>query len=183
MERSYTYRNQWESNQRKCFDENWNQELDIDNCGRNSNIKRPPSAFLLFTSDFRPKYQNLYPNKSNIELSQLLGHKWKELSDFEKEPYKKRAEQLLSDFKAKNPQYNYKKAKKKRILSQIRGVLSENPLLEAQLVSGQFGSDTFQYPLDPEAFFLFTIGNRYLDRALRGKCNESEYMSPLDNPK
>ena len=148
------------------MENNWNDE--------NNNIKKPPSSYLLFTLDVRSKIIKEFPNKTNKEIAKILGNKWKELTEEEKNPYKKQAEELNLQFKQKNGQYNYKKSKKKRILTQIRGALSENPLLEAQLVSGQFGSDIFQYPVDPQIFLLFTIGNRFFERALRCKSNDIE---------
>lgn len=135
-----------------------------------SGIKRPPNAFLLYMKEMRISMQDELHNKNNLEITKIISEKWKNLSNDEKIPYKNRATELATDFKKDHPEYNYKKARKKKIISKITDTIAENPLLEAQIVSGQFGSDVFQYPYDPEVFFLFSIGNRFLERAFRGKA-------------
>lgn len=76
--------------------------------------KRPPNAYILFCLEKRSSLHKLHPDLPNIEVSKLLGQEWKKMRQEEQAPYKTRARQLQADFKIKNPEYTYERARKKR---------------------------------------------------------------------
>jgi hypothetical protein len=135
-----------------------------------SEVKRPASAFLLFAQEKRGVMREGNPSKTNIQISQLLSDQWKNMSEEDKKPFRDKAAQRAIEFRIAHPNYVYRKARRKKILNRFTSAILENPLLEAQLVSGQFASDVYQYPLDPYHFFLFAIGNRYISRVLHGEA-------------
>ncbi|KNZ61353.1 high mobility group protein B1 [Puccinia sorghi] len=49
--------------------------------------KRPLSAYMYFSQDWRERIKNENPDVSFGEIGRLLGHKWKALSEEEKKPY------------------------------------------------------------------------------------------------
>jgi len=49
--------------------------------------KRPLSAYMFFSQDWRERIKTENPDASFGEVGKLLGAKWKELDDTEKKPY------------------------------------------------------------------------------------------------
>jgi len=52
-------------------------------------VKRAPSPYINFCSEWRPKTKAENPDATFGELGKLLGEKWKTLSESEKAKYKK----------------------------------------------------------------------------------------------
>ncbi|EPS94592.1 hypothetical protein FOMPIDRAFT_1026139 [Fomitopsis schrenkii] len=70
--------------------------------------KRPLSAYMFFSSDWRERVKAENPDASFGEIGKLLGAKWKELDESEKKPYveqaakdKSRHEKEVADYDAK----------------------------------------------------------------------------------
>ncbi|EHB15295.1 High mobility group protein B1 [Heterocephalus glaber] len=61
--------------------------------------KRPPSAFLLFCSEYHPKIKGGHPRLSNGDVAKKLGEMWNNNAADDKPPYEKKAAKL----KEKNP--------------------------------------------------------------------------------
>merc|ERR1712192_76196 len=62
--------------------------------------KRPPSAYLLFMSDFRQEYKRINPEgfKKVTEVAKAGAAKWKAYTDAEKNPYQEDAQERKSAF-------------------------------------------------------------------------------------
>jgi len=56
--------------------------------------KRPLSAYMFFSQDWRERIKNENPEAGFGEIGKLLGAKWKEMDDEDKKPY---AEQAAAD--------------------------------------------------------------------------------------
>ena len=54
-------------------------------------VKRPPNCFILWASDIRKDVSISYPNKTNSEISIILGELWHTLNDNYKMKYNNRA--------------------------------------------------------------------------------------------
>jgi len=54
-------------------------------------MAKPINSFLVFCSSNRNKVKDEYPNRSNAEISSILGEKWRNLSTKEKKSYKELA--------------------------------------------------------------------------------------------
>ncbi|TYJ52251.1 hypothetical protein B9479_007157 [Cryptococcus floricola] len=72
--------------------------------------KRALSAYMFFVQDYRERIKTENPDATFGDVGKLLGLKWKEMSDSEKEPYNKkaaadkvRAEKDSAAYKADNP--------------------------------------------------------------------------------
>ncbi|KAG1657524.1 HMG box-containing protein 1 [Nymphon striatum] len=63
----------------------------IDKTDRNVKAKRPMNAFMLFAKKFRPEFVSRSPGKDNRAISKLLGDRWKNMKDEEKEIYSEEA--------------------------------------------------------------------------------------------
>lgn len=64
------------------------------------NKKFKKNAYTIFSSSHRKKIKQLYPEKNFGEISKMVGSKWKQLSDEEKQVYKIQAEEenkILND--------------------------------------------------------------------------------------
>ncbi|CAL9736591.1 hypothetical protein MOSE0_K03180 [Monosporozyma servazzii] len=83
--------------------------------------KRPSGPFIKFTQDMRPKLTNEYPNKNLIEVTKLIGQKWKELTEEGRAVYKDayklelRAWEKTVGFKRQNENGNSTIPSKERI--------------------------------------------------------------------
>jgi len=58
-----------------------------------SEPKRGLTAYMFFSKDFREKVRQENPKASFGEIGKLLGKKWKDMSEKEKAPYVKKAEE------------------------------------------------------------------------------------------
>jgi len=53
--------------------------------------KRPLSAYMFFSQDWRERIKNENPEAGFGEIGKLLGAKWKEMDDEDKKPYNEQA--------------------------------------------------------------------------------------------
>uniref|UniRef100_A0A8D8CSS9 High mobility group-T protein n=1 Tax=Culex pipiens TaxID=7175 RepID=A0A8D8CSS9_CULPI len=60
--------------------------------------KRPPSAFFIFCSEFRPKVKEETPGLSIGDVAKRLGEMWNKISSEEKQPYEKKAAKLKEKY-------------------------------------------------------------------------------------
>ncbi|XP_073518590.1 high mobility group protein B1 [Phyllobates terribilis] len=61
--------------------------------------KRPPSAFFLFCSDFRPKIKGEHPGLTIGDVAKKLGEMWNNTASEDKVPYEKKASKLKEKYK------------------------------------------------------------------------------------
>lgn len=60
--------------------------------------KRPPSAFFLFCSEFRPKIKGEHPGLSIGDVAKKLGEMWNNTAADDKQPYEKKAAKLKEKY-------------------------------------------------------------------------------------
>ena len=60
--------------------------------------KRPPSAFFLFCSKYRPKIRSEHPGLSTGDTAKKLGKMWSEQSAKDKQPYEQKAAKLREKY-------------------------------------------------------------------------------------
>ncbi|KAL6472432.1 hypothetical protein MHYP_G00186200 [Metynnis hypsauchen] len=60
--------------------------------------KRPPSAFFIFCSEYRPKVKEETPGLSIGDVAKKLGEMWNKTSAEEKQPYEKKAAKLKEKY-------------------------------------------------------------------------------------
>ncbi|CAD7681064.1 unnamed protein product [Nyctereutes procyonoides] len=60
--------------------------------------KRPPSAFLLFCSEYRPNIKGEYPSLSTGDVAKKLGEMWNNTAADDKQPYEKKAAKLKEKY-------------------------------------------------------------------------------------
>ncbi|XP_029943414.1 high mobility group protein B2-like [Salarias fasciatus] len=70
--------------------------------------KRPPSAFFVFCSEFRPKVKEEYPGISIGDIAKKLGEKWSTLSAKDKGPYEAKAGKLKEKYEKDMAAYKSK---------------------------------------------------------------------------
>uniref|UniRef100_A0A3B4HA79 High mobility group protein B2 n=1 Tax=Pundamilia nyererei TaxID=303518 RepID=A0A3B4HA79_9CICH len=75
--------------------------------------KRPPSAFFVFCSEYRPSVKQQYPGLSIGDCAKKLGEMWSKLSQSEKLPYEEKAQKLREKYD-RILRYN-------RVLPNVRG--------------------------------------------------------------
>ncbi|XP_017318880.1 high mobility group protein B2a [Ictalurus punctatus] len=73
--------------------------------------KRPPSAFFVFCSDYRPKVKSEYPGISIGDIAKKLGEQWSKLSAKDKVPYEQKAGKLKEKYEKDVAAYRAKGAK------------------------------------------------------------------------
>ncbi|XP_034971871.1 high mobility group protein B1 [Zootoca vivipara] len=60
--------------------------------------KRPPSAFFLFCSEYRPKIKGEHPGLSIGDVAKKLGEMWNNTSANDKQPFEKKASKLKEKY-------------------------------------------------------------------------------------
>ncbi|KAF9580838.1 hypothetical protein BGW38_002357 [Lunasporangiospora selenospora] len=77
--------------------------------------KRPPNAFLVFSSVRRRELQKIYPELKTAALSKRLGDEWRGMNNERKELYASRAKDIKDNFQTTFPEYVYtRRSSKKR---------------------------------------------------------------------
>ena len=82
-----------------------------------SHVKRPMNAFMVWSQIERHKMIEETPNCNHAEISKLLGRRWRELSQKERNPFIEEAERLRQLHMAEFPDYKYRPRKKARTRS------------------------------------------------------------------
>ena len=101
---------------------NWQQLMSSPGSGAKSSdtqARRPPNAFILYSQAMRADVHQQNPSLSNIEISRILGKMWKEVPNDTKLQYKQQAAKLQEEFKRDHPDYTYQKARRKRTLHEL----------------------------------------------------------------
>mmetsp|Transcript_20285 Transcript_20285/g.29978 ORF Transcript_20285/g.29978 Transcript_20285/m.29978 type:complete len:93 (+) Transcript_20285:96-374(+) len=82
--------------------------------------KRGLSAFMFFSNELRPKLLKENPEMKFGEVGKAIGAKWRELSDKEKEPYAKKAEEDKKRYTEEMKDYKPPVVEKKKRPSRAR---------------------------------------------------------------
>ncbi|KAF5272458.1 hypothetical protein FQR65_LT04926 [Abscondita terminalis] len=90
---------------------------------KNSTIRRPKNAFMIFSGQWRRKLAKEYYGESNKEISMRLGAMWKTLSSSEKDEYFEAAKKVVEDHRLKYPDYHLAKEAKQA----LKGRRPRNP--------------------------------------------------------
>lgn len=67
--------------------------------------KRAPTAYFLFAASVRQKLSEENPDKKTTEIAELIGARWKEVSDAKKEAFSEEAAKLREQYKLKLEEY------------------------------------------------------------------------------
>ena len=102
-------------------------------------IRRPMNAFIVWSREKRRDVSSENPRMHNSEISKLLGHGWRKLTQAERQPYIAEAQRLARLHKEKYPNYKYKPRRKK----QARGC--ELPATVSQQQTNSYFEDPCLY--------------------------------------
>ncbi|KAF5886675.1 Transcription factor SOX-30 [Clarias magur] len=81
---------------------------------RNSRIKRPMNAYIIWARKQRSVVAKAYPNASAAEVSEQLGIEWRKMSEDQKMPYYLEASRLKWEHSLQFPDWEYKPHRQKR---------------------------------------------------------------------
>ena len=81
---------------------------------KNGHIERPLNCFMLYSFQERPKAQLMHADKTQSEISKILGTQWKALNPEQQKPYREEAKSLKQLHDAQFPRYKYKPVRKGR---------------------------------------------------------------------
>lgn len=83
------------------------------------------NSFLLFSNEIRPILQSRHRDKSNAQISKLVGEEWHKLEDEKKKVFTERAEKIKEEFNRQHPNFVYTKRRRRK--SQYLKQLSHGP--------------------------------------------------------
>ena len=81
--------------------------------GKETHIKRPMNAFMVWSQIQRKKITMEYPDMHNAEISRRLGKLWKMLTEAEKQPFVQESERLRIEHMRLYPDYKYRPRKRR----------------------------------------------------------------------
>ncbi|CAK9878281.1 unnamed protein product [Sphagnum jensenii] len=135
---------------------------------KNSNrLKKPKSAFLLWSKEQRQAVSEEHPNASFAEMSAIMGEKWKSVSEEERKPYLERY-QIEKDIYLKLVGQEKREAEALKLLHEEQSKKQGQELLEQYLAYKKQGQPCLcrkeKDPLKPKhpttAFFAFCNSRR-----------------------
>ncbi|CAK9228950.1 unnamed protein product [Sphagnum troendelagicum] len=135
---------------------------------KNSNrLKKPKSAFLLWSKEQRQAVSEEHPNASFAEMSAIMGEKWKSVSEEERKPYLERY-QIEKDIYLKLVGQEKREAEALKLLHEEQSKKQGQELLEQYLAYKKQGQPWLcrkeKDPLKPKhpttAFFAFCNSRR-----------------------
>lgn len=89
---------------------------------KESHVKRPMNAFMVWSQIERRKMAEVYPDMHNAEISRRLGRRWKLLTESERRPFIQRSEKLREEHMRKYPDYKYRPKKKNKPTPAVNGI-------------------------------------------------------------
>jgi len=75
--------------------------------------KRAFNAYLFFVRDKRDELRRQNPDASIVQLTRAMGEKWKDMSDAEKAPYMKQAEEDKARYLKEKQEYDARQSNRK----------------------------------------------------------------------
>ena len=103
---------------------------------KQSRIKRPMNAFMVWSSIERKKLAEREPRLHNTELSKRLGQMWKNMNEEDKQPFRKEAEKLKAKLMEEHPDYKYRPRRRKFDLASKALLGGMKPLPHLRVVGG-----------------------------------------------
>lgn len=113
--------------------------------GGGERIKKPLSAFIIFSSDIRPQIRARNPDMRVPDIAKALGIQWRSMSEAEKAPYQELSDADRARYAALSPKKRPDRVKKPRsafiiFSSDARPALREqNPSMKITEVARELG--------------------------------------------
>jgi hypothetical protein len=108
--------------------------------GKQSRVKRPMNSFLLFSNEIRPILQAKYKEKSNAQISKLIGEQWHKMDSEKKKAYVDAAEKIKEQFNKEHPDFVYTKRSRKRQRKEL-GEVEDPAARKKRKLNEEYNSD------------------------------------------
>lgn len=134
-------------------------------------VKRPRNSFIIWSMEMRGQLNDQYPDTKLTDISRLLGQKWREMNQSQRQPYEQRAQEERASFSHQHPGFKFRtRQRKRRHFQKSVYKYKCSPLDSRNACESTSSPPEDIEPINNREFQLQSSGNDVINSTNQSKC-------------